>query len=227
MEKQKHRISNWPEYNDGLKAKGDLGLWIDENTLAQWKLPKIPGKRGRPKEYSDVAIKCILTIRLVLNLTLRATEGFLTFLFNMAGIKESVPDYTLICKRQKHLDIPKLAAKKNSEKIVTDVVIDSTGIKVYGEGEWKVRTHGVGKRRTWRKLHLAIDPQTGEIIAEELTENDQGDSEELPGLLDQVEKPVGQVIADGAYDAKTCYEAIEKKRRASNYSSTEKCMLMA
>lgn len=127
------------------------------------------------------------------------------------GIDKKVPDYTLMCKRQKGIKLPEIKAEKNKQKVITDVVIDSTGVKVYGEGEWKVRTHGSGKRRTWRKLHIGIDPETGEILAEEVTGNDQGDTEELPDLLEQVKVPVRKVIADGAYDSVQCHQAIQDK----------------
>lgn len=219
MAKQEYRIRNWKQYNQSLINRGSINLFIDQDTLECWKASKTPGKNGRPKEYSDQAILCILQIRLRYNLSLRAAQGYLKSIFQAFGIKEKVPHYSLVCLRQKEIELPKLQTQENNNHEAIDVVIDSTGIKVYGEGEWKVRTHGAGKRRTWRKIHLAIDPKTHQIIAQGMTENNQGDSEELPELLDQVEPPVNRVIADGAYDSEECYEAIGKKKSYSNYSS--------
>lgn len=206
-----YRARNWPEYNRALKTRGRLGLWIDQSTIENWNEPRQKGKNGRPKAYSDEAIKCALTIRLMFNLPLRATEGFLSSLFGCMNLVLSVPDYTLICKRQKTLGLPNLQAKKASKKPITDIVIDSTGVKVYGEGEWKVKVHGTSKRRKWRKVHIAIDPETGEIVAEKTTDNDSGDAEELPRLLDQIKTNLGKVLADGAYDTCECHEEIQKR----------------
>jgi Transposase DDE domain len=227
MEKKEYRISNWSEYNQSLQNRGSISLFIEPGILERWNEPKIPGKNGRPKEYSNDAILCILQIRLAYNLSLRQAQGFVKSIFEIAGIKQKVPHYSLLSLRQHEIKLPKLQTKENNNKKAIDMVIDSTGIKVYGEGEWKVRTHGISKHRTWRKIHLAIDPETHEILAEEMTENDAGDPEELPELLDQVSIPINRVIADGAYDTKKCYEAIEKKRSTSSYSSARECTFVA
>jgi hypothetical protein len=122
-----------------------------------------------------------------------------------------VPDYTSLCKRQKtlHFRLPKMK-KKSSERL--DIVIDTTGLKIYGEGEWRVRSHGKTQRRRWRKVHLAINSQTQEIEACSLTDQKIQDCEGLPLLLNQIEMPVHKVIADGAYDRFSCYEEAEKRR---------------
>lgn len=206
--KKQYRIRNWSEYNKALKNRGRPTIWLEEGTIEAWKHPKVLGKKGRPFEYSNEAIICALMVRLIFNLPLRAAEGFLESMFQIMRVNLPVPDYTLICKRQKGLELPKLDAKNSSNKQITDIVIDSTGVKVYGEGEWKVRTHGADKRRKWRKIHVGIDPETGEIVAEKMTDNDEGDPESLPELLSQIEGDIGRVIADGAYDTRSCYDAI-------------------
>ena len=210
MAKHQYKIRNWGVYNKALKERGNLGIWLDQETIEAWELKRIVGKNGRPKKYSDKAIECILSIRLLFNLPLRATEGLLRSLFKGMKKDVSVPDYTLVCKRQKSLKLPSLCAKKASKKPISDVVIDSTGVKVYGEGEWKVKKHGQAKRRKWCKLHIVIDAETGEIIAETMTDNGVGDSEKLPELLEEIENKLGKVLADGAYDTRKCYDKIRQ-----------------
>jgi hypothetical protein len=97
------------------------------------------------------------------------------------------------------------------------VVVDSTGLKVFGEGEWKVRQHGYTKRRTWRKVQLGVDADTHEVVAALVTTNGVGDGEVLPTLLDQFDDPIAQISADGAYDSHGCYQAIEAWGGKSRY----------
>ena len=92
------------------------------------------------------------------------------------------------------------------------VVIDATGLKVYGAGEWLVEKHGERGQRTWRKLHLAVDPSSGEVLACELTSNDEGDASQVGPLLEQIPGPLGSVIADGAYDGEPVYRAVAERQ---------------
>ena len=158
--KSKYRVRNWTKYNDSLKQRGNITLWIDEDVIRAWRPdPNGPKKRGGQQEYTDGAIECLLTVKAVFHLAYRQTEGFACSLSELLGVKLPIPDYTTLNRRAKTLKIQLPTSEKGS----IHLVLDSTGLKVYGEGEWKVRKHGYSKRRTWRKLHLAVDEATGEI----------------------------------------------------------------
>jgi IS5 family transposase len=201
-----YRIRNWKQYNDALVNRGPLTLWVDQAALEAWRYQGT-AKRGGQFGYSDTAIQCLLTRRAVYHLTLRATEGFARSLFELMQLDLPVPDYTTLCRRAGTLriDLPRHAEGP------LHLVLDSTGLKVYGEGEWKVRQHGYSKRRTWLKLHLAIDPATHEIQAAVVSEPGVTDAEAVPSLLEQVENPVVGVGADGAYDRREVYEELERR----------------
>lgn len=160
--------------------------------------------------YSEMAIQCVLTLREVFKLTLRATQGFLLSLIQLLKIAVQVPHYSTLSRRQQALSV---RLPRSASQAPRHLVVDSTGLKVYGEGEWKVRKHGVGKRRTWRKLHVMVDAQTQEVVAAELTANFVGDPEVLPDLLGQVDDQdkITAVAGDGAYDTVTCHQAIRNK----------------
>lgn len=205
---KRYRIKNWKEYNKALVQRGSLTLWVNEDTVQSWYETALPCKPGSPRTYSDLAIQCCLTFRALYRIPLRATQGFVASLFQLLGIPLDVPNYSTLCRRQKTLQV-RIPISRKEEPM--HVVVDSTGMKVYGEGEWKMRTHGKQKRRTWRKLHLAIDVKTREIVAAGMSLNSVGDSEGLPQLLETIEEKINQVTTDGAYDSFGCYEAIKKK----------------
>ena len=206
--KKRYRIRNWRDYNKALVQRGSLNFWISEDVLEKWKTPLVSGKRGRPQLYSDPVILMALSIKNVFKLPLRATQGFLESLLRMLNLPLSTPNYTLLSKRAKTLEVPLLRLSKGE---TLDVVIDSTGLKIYGEGEWKVRTHGVSKRRTWRKIHLGVDPKSKEILASVITTNDVKDGEVLADILDQIPGALNMVALDGAYDERRCYETVLKR----------------
>jgi hypothetical protein len=203
-----YKIRNWSKYNAALVNRYDITFWFSDEILSQWKhANKYPGQ-GRPFTYSDLAIETLLTMRELFQLPYRGTEGFGRWVFQVMQLDLPIPGYTALCKRAKALDIH-IVFKKKSGKI--DVIVDSTGLKVFGEGEWKMRTHGKSKRRTWRKLHLLIDAETQEIVAEALTENDIHDSQEVAPLLKQVPNKVGRFYGDGAYDPWGVRGTLEKR----------------
>jgi IS5 family transposase len=206
-QRTKYRVQNWKDYNRSLVQRGSLTVWFSEDSIEQWLAKKGKGRRGRPHIYSDDAILTALMIRYVFHLPLRALQGFLTSLVMLMNIDLPVPDYTRICRRAKSLG---QELKKLSNKRVTDLVIDSTGLKVYGEGEWKVRQHGYNKRRTWRKAHFAVCPDSHEIMFEVLTENSAGDCEIYPEFLEAAPEEVERTYGDGAYDTEGCYFASHK-----------------
>lgn len=209
MTKKNYRVRNWKEYNQSLVNRGSITLWFDEPSIESWHNCERNGQRGRPEEYSDTAILCGLTLRAVFKLTYRATEGFLSSLINLLGLQIRCPDYSLLCKRQKTLPLPKLRKDASSEPL--HIVVDSTGLKVYGEGEWKVRQHGHSKRRIWRKLHVAINSDTQRIESFVLTDLGTQDCEAFPELVEKIDSAIDSIAADGAYDRFSCYEEAEKK----------------
>ena len=199
-----YRVRNWKEYDDALVRRGSLTLWVEEATLQAWRYQG-PTPRGAQFQYSDTAIECLLTLPSVYHLTLRATEGLAGSLFGLMGLDLDVPDHTTLSRRA--ATVPITLPKRATGPL--HLILDSSGLKVYGEGEWKVRQHGYSKRRTWLKLHLAVDPQTHEIQAAMVTDPGVTDAETVPALLEQVENPVESAAADGAYDRQVVYDALE------------------
>lgn len=205
--KKSYRIRNWREYNAGLVQRGCLTVWLDEAATEGWYNPRKSGQRGASYRYTDSAIVCSLTLQVVYHLPLRATQGLLLSLFGLLQLELSAPNYSTLSRRRKTLSIP--LSQNHSQNV--HLVVDSTGFKVYGEGEWKVRQHGWSKRRTWRKLHLGINEATGEVLAAVGSGPERADKEVLEELLEQVQVPLVQVSGDGGYDAAACYEAITKR----------------
>lgn len=203
--KARYRVRNWRDYNESLVKRYSLTLWISDEDIEGWK-PSGPKKRGGQIRYTDGAIQCLLMVRSVFHLPLRGTEGFVRSIFELMGLELSVPDYTTICKRSKCLKV----SLPRKSKGPLHAVLDSTGLKVFGEGEWKVRQHGYSKRRTWRKLHLSVDSDTHEIEAVLLSESSLDDAGAVEDLLDQITEPIEQLDADGAYDKRKVYETCEE-----------------
>lgn len=205
--KQKYRIRNWKDYNKAMVHRGSLTLWFDEESISKWHQAEDKGTRGRPNKYADIAILCMLTIRSVFRLPLRATQGFVASLIKQLGLPIGAANYTTLCRRQKNLEIP---LHRYSPKETLHAVFDSTGLKVFGEGEWKVRQHSYSKRRTWRKMHLGIDENSKEIVAVVLTTNNVGDGEILPDLVEQIDEKLEQASGDGAYDSFDNHDLLNK-----------------
>ena len=201
-------IRNWSEYNAGLKQRGSLTFWISPAVLANWKVEEKTGKPGASCTYTDQAIITMVSLKSVFRLPGRALCGFVASIFKLMQVKLSVPNHTTISRRLKHLSVSLPVQPTSGAR---HVVVDSTGVKVYGEGEWKTRQHGVSKRRTWRKLHLAVDEASGEILSAVVTDNSCYDSEVLGELLDEIAEPISQVDADGAYDKRHCYDFIDER----------------
>ena len=199
--KPRYRVTNWRDYNRALVARGSISLWVHEEVLAGW---RVTGGKGW--RYSDAAILAGLSLRTVFGLTLRQTQGFLLSLKQLLGLAIEVPHYSTFCRRAAALEVPKLARPAGGGPL--HLAIDATGLKVHGEGEWKVRVHGKAKRRVWRKLHLGVDTLTGEIVAHALTPSETHDGAELEGLLADIAGPIAAVYGDGAYDAFDIHAAV-------------------
>jgi hypothetical protein len=202
-----YRIRNWAEYNRALVNRGSLTIWFEE-APEKWLETKRTGNKGRPRTYSDEAILCALVIRAVFHLPLRALQGFLLWVFQAMQLALPVPCYTRICRRAAHLG---QELKRLTKKNPTDIVFDSTGVKVYGEGEWKVRQHGKGKRRTWRKVHLVVCADEHEIVLSELTESNQSDGKVGKRMARELPKSVEAAFGDGAYDQGPFYQELYKR----------------
>lgn len=205
----KYRITNWAKYNESLVKRGSITFWFDEDVVQQWAHENAEPKVGRPFVYSDVAIECLLTLRELFRLPYRQTEGLGRSLVEMMHVELAIPDFTSLAKRAAKLNFN---LKLSDRKGPIDVVVDSTGLKVYGEGEWKTRQHGVSKRRTWRKLHLAVDPATHDIVAEVLTENSGYDADQVDDLLKQIPQRITAFYGDGGYDKWKVYERLQAQR---------------
>ncbi len=206
---KRYQIHNWSQYNKSLIQRGSITLWISEETASHWYSTTHTRERGRPEVYSNDAILCALLIRTAFRLPLRALQGFLSSIIVLMKLSLRPPSYTQICRRacdlRKHL-------RKLSSRLPRDIVFDSTGLKVYGEGEWKVRQHGASKRRVWRKLHIGLDPDSGEIIVAEMTDNGigSGDGVTAKELMKKLPKGVKRVFGDGAYDGFEFRRTVER-----------------
>jgi hypothetical protein len=209
--KMRYRVTNWPEYDAALVRRGSLTLWITEEALAAWHAPR-SGKRGGQRVYSDLAIETGLALWLVFHQPLRQTEGAMRSIVSLLGVEVPIPDHTTFSRRGGGLTVLPQRVERNEP---LHVLIDSTGVKIYGEGEWLDQKHGVRSRRRWRKLHLAVDAGTQEIAAVALTPDDVGDISALPDLLDQIDSPIGSVTADGAYDGDTVYDEVLHRHPAA------------
>lgn len=198
-----YRVKNWSEYDKALVQRGSITFWMSDGFEKTW-MHTGEKQRGSQFDYSDQAILVMLTVKEVFHLTNRGVEGFVRSIFRMMRINLPVPDHTTLSKRGKDLKVN--LPKKANQKL--NIVMDSTGLKIYGEGEWKVRQHGVSKRRTWRKLHIGANPEDGEIQAVILTENSVSDDVAVEVLLEQIEQEIDKFAADGAYDKRKVYDAL-------------------
>ena len=207
--KMKFKVTNWAEYEAGLRQRGSLTLWMTAEALSQWQAPKRTTRGGQPR-YSDLAIETALTLGVVFGLRLRQTEGLLASVLGLMELDLAVPDHTTLSRRAR---TGRSSERRQGRSISAEggpvhVLLDSTGLEIYGAGQWLEEKHGARSRRSWRKLHLALDADSGEIIAHTLTDQDTGDASQVEPLLDQIDSPIGQFTADGAYDGKPTYDAV-------------------
>jgi hypothetical protein len=203
----RYHIRNWPQYEAGLRRRGDLTLWLDEAAIAGWHAARRTTPGGQAL-YSDLAIELVLILRLVFHLALRQAEGFTSSVLRLLGLELPVPDHTTLSRRSR-------AFANRRPQVVPHgplhLLIDSTGLKLFGKGEWESEKHGRA-RRSWRKLHLAVDAETGEIVASVLTGREAADPDQVPVLLEQVQGEIASIMADGAYDGEPVYRAIAARQ---------------
>lgn len=207
--RQKFKITNWSDYEAGLRQRGSITFWISDAAIANWGAPKRK-TRGGQRCYSDLAIETTLICGIVFNQPLRQTEGLMTSLLKLLNVDLPVPDHTTLSRRCGNLVVSKVARhhriKGDNEPL--HVIVDSTGMKIYGAGQWLEDKHGVKASRKWRKLHFAIDADSGEIIAETLSDQNTSDISQMPDLLGQIDRPIASFMGDGAYDSDRTYESL-------------------
>src|SRR3954462_15859755 len=194
---QKRKVVNWREYDESLRRRGSLTVWFSDAVIEAWKASPRTGRGGRP-EYSDLAILTGLTFKVVFRLAYRQTEGLIGSVIGLLGLDLAVPDHSTLCRRAETLEGPRPKprgagagdddAGGGAEPL--HLLVDSTGLKLYGAGEWLVEKHGAKRRRSWRKMHLGVDARTGRIVAATLTDRDEDDAAQVGPLLDQVADPV-------------------------------------
>src|ERR687895_2695512 len=206
----RYRVTNWPEYDGALQRRGSLTVWVTPEAPAAWHPPGT-GRRGRSRTYSDIAIETGHLLRLAFGRPWRQTEGLLRSLATLLGLDIGIPDHTTFSRRSPGPTLARSLAEAQRTGPV-HVVIDATGLKVHGAGEWLAEKHGERGKRSWRKLHLAVDPASGEILASELTTTEEGDASQVGPLLDQIHRPVASVPADGAYDGEPVYRAVAERQ---------------
>jgi transposase len=209
--KARYRVKNWRDYDAALRQRGDLTVWVTAEAIEVW-TPANTGRRGRPQRYSAITVETGLMLRLAFGQPWRQTEGLLASILRLLGSDLPVPDHTTFSRRSANLTVAKALSTASGP---VNVVIDSTGLQVFGAGEWQREKHGGKGHRTWRKLHLAVDPDTGEILASELTTTEDGDASQVGPLLDQLSGPIASVTADGAYDGEPVYRTITERDPAA------------
>jgi len=195
-------MRNWKEYNQELIQRGSLTFLIDPKIFKAKKTKTL----GRPRQFSDALILMLMMTKIHYRLAYRALQGFVRSLATLSNQPFSVPTYSLVCKRAATLELPKISVKRPSV-----IAIDASGMKVYGEGEWKIKVHGKSKKRKWLKIHVAMDIQSQEIVAQTTTTSDVHDSKALDPLLQQLHGCVEYTLADGAYDGRASRDRIAAK----------------
>jgi hypothetical protein len=204
--KQRRTVTNWPAYDASLRQRGSLTVWFTDEAIAAWRAEPRTTRGGQPW-YSELAILTALTLRAVFRLALRQTEGLIGSLMRLLGLALPIPDHTILSRRAETLEVPR--PRSGPEPV--HLLVDSTGLKLCGAGEWLIEKHGTRRRRSWRKMHIGVDADTGRIVASELTPHDGDDGSQVGPLLDQVAGPVASFTGDGAYDQEGVYASVSER----------------
>src|SRR4051794_28639320 len=217
---QKRKVTNWREYDESLRRRGSLTVWFSDEAVEGWEAERRTSRGGQPA-YSDLAILTALTFKAVFRLAYRQTEGLIGSVIGLLGLDLAVPDHSTLCRRAATLEGPRPTprgagagddaggAGGGAEPL--HLLVGRTGLKLYGAGEWLVEKHGAKRRRSWRKMHLGVDADTGRIVAATLTDRDEDDAAQVGPLLDQVAEPVASVTADGAFDQDRVYADVAER----------------
>src|SRR5919202_3526147 len=200
--RQRHKVTNWAAYDAALRQHGSLTVWFTDEAIAAWRAGPRTTPGGQPW-YSPLAILTALTLRAVFRLALRQTEGLISSILHLLGLTLAVPDHTTLCRRAETLEVPRPRPRSAGEPL--HLLVDSTGLKLCGAGEWLAEKHGTSKRRSWKKLHIGMEAGTGRIVAAVLTDKEADDGAQVGPLLDQGDGPVASFTGDGAYDQESVY----------------------
>jgi len=203
--KTAYRVNNWHEYEQSLRDRGDITLWISPEAISAWRAPRT-GKRGAQPIYADIAIETALALRLLFHLPRRPTEGFLDSVLRLMALALPCPDHTTLSRR--HATVVIRGQINHTPQGPIDLIVDSTGLKVCGQGEWHSQKHGEKRVRRWKKLHIGVDAQ-GRIVASTVTESQEQDPSQIPELLAQVDGVIDRFIGDGIFDQAPVYTAVE------------------
>src|SRR5215210_7321245 len=203
--RQKHKVTNWPAYDASLRQRGSLTVWFTDEAIQAWAAEPRTTRGGQPW-YSRLAILTALTLRAVFRLALRQTEGLIGSLVRLLGLDLPVPDHSTLSRRAETLEVPRPGTRSDAEPL--HLLVDSTGVKLCGASEWLTEKHGTKTRRSWRKLHLGVDADTGQIVAAVLTSPDADDAAQVGPLLEQIDGTVASFTGDGAYDQESVYDAV-------------------
>ena len=206
--KQIHKVMNWRVYDASLRQRGSLTVWFTDDAIESWRAQPRTSPGGQPW-YSSLAILTALTLKAVFHLALRQTEGLIGSVIALLGLDLAVPDHPTLCRRAETLEVPRPKPRRDGEPL--HLLVDSTGLKLCGAGEWLVEKHGTKTRRSWRKLHIGLDADTGQIVAATLTRKEVDDGAEVGPLLDQVAASVSSFTADGAYDQEGVSAAVAER----------------
>jgi hypothetical protein len=201
--KPRYQVTNWPEYDAALRQRGSLTVWFSEAAIAAWRAERRSTPGGQPR-YSALAIATALTLRAVFRLALRQTEGLTGSIMRLLGLDLAVPDHSTLSRRAETLQMVQPVSSTGP----VHLLVDSTGLRLCGPGEWLVEKHGTQTRRSWKKLHLGVDADTGEIIATTLTSHDVDDGSQVAPLIEQAKGPVASFTGDGAFDRDDVYSEI-------------------
>src|SRR4051794_28049505 len=211
--RQQRKVTNWPAYDASLRQRGSLTVWFTDEAVEAWAAEPRTTRGGQPW-YSALAILTALTLRAVFRLAFRQTEGLIGSIIGLLGLTLRVPDHTTLSRRAATVDVPPPRRPSPEAGGVAEplhLLVDSTGLKLCGPGEWLLEKHGTRTRRSWRKLHLGVDADTGQIVATALTTNDVVDGSQAGPLLDQVAGPVVSFTADGTYDQDGVYASVAER----------------
>jgi hypothetical protein len=201
--RQRHRVTNWSAYDAALRQRGSLTVWFTDEAIEAWQAEPRTTPGGQP-HYSALAITTALTLRAVFRLALRQTEGSVGSILQLLGLDLPVPDHSTLSRRAETLEVP----RPRSGCAPVHLLVDSTGLRLCGPGEWLAEKHGSRTRRSWKKLHLGVDADTGRIVATALTGHDGDDGSQVGPVLEQVDGPVASFTADGAYDRDDVYAEV-------------------
>ena len=200
-----YRVKNWHAYDQALRDRGDITLWISQDAIDAWTPPQT-GTRGAQPLYSDVAIETALTLRLLFRLPLRHTEGFLHSILTLMDLTLPCPDHTTLSRRHATVAIQRQIDQAPEEAIA--LIVDRSGLKVWGQREWHSQKHGEKPHKRWKKLHTGVDAQ-GRIVVSTVTKSHEQNPSRVPVLLSQVEHRIDRFVGDGIFDQAPVYTAVE------------------